>query len=386
MRSRQRHPVGADDGPIVVFIALARGIGGSTRSLATVLAHLRPGLVRALAVPKEGKFPSLLKERSLLEEHIPLPGPRESRFPRLYRLWAAGRIARWVWARRARVVAIHANGPEELNVAAPAALIAGVPIVMWSHARDPSPWMKRLAPVLRRLLRKVRWAAVSESARRVLVKGGLTDGANVEIIPNPIDPLDVLCGDRAPSSSVSIGYLGSDAPYKGLQFLPDVVERLDDQPVTWLVFASERARENGLAWRRLRSFPKDRVSFPGKLEDVRPAYAACDIVFCPSLEETFCRVAAEAMLNGIPVVGSDLEPLRHLLGSEEAGLLFPAGDVGAAADAIRRLVADPDLRRRMGEVGRARARSFDPERVAAELEKLYGIDDRSIRAGRQSAA
>ncbi len=39
------------------------------------------------------------------------------------------------------------------------------------------------------------------------------------------------------------------------------------------------------------------------------------------------------MLNGIPVVASDIEPLRELLGDDEAGLLFPPGDAVAAAAA-----------------------------------------------------
>ena len=73
-------------------------------------------------------------------------------------------------------------------------------------------------------------------------------------------------------------------------------------------------------------------------------YARCDVVVCPSVLDSFCRVAAEAMLNGIPVAGSDLPPIRALLGDDEAGLLFPVGDTEAAAEAIARLVGDERLR------------------------------------------
>ena len=93
--------------------------------------------------------------------------------------------------------------------------------------------------------------------------------------------------------------------------------------------------------------------------------------------ESFCRVAAEAMLNGIPVAGSDLPPIRALLGDDEAGLLFPVGDTERAAAAIARLVADDGLRARLGAAGRRRAAPYDPASVRRQLLALYGIADRT---------
>ncbi|MBA2336404.1 MAG: glycosyltransferase family 4 protein, partial [Acidimicrobiia bacterium] len=98
-----------------------------------------------------------------------------------------------------------------------------------------------------------------------------------------------------------------------------------------------------------------------------------DIVWVPSRSESFCRVAAEAMMNGIAVVASDIPPLRQLLGDDEAGLLYSTEDPAAAAAALRRLVADPDLRRRLGEAGRVRADAYSPQIVTTRLLELYGI-------------
>ena len=94
----------------------------------------------------------------------------------------------------------------------------------------------------------------------------------------------------------------------------------------WLVFSRQTDDDLEATWQRLRAMAADgRVSLEGKFPDVREVYARCDVVVCPSVLESFCRVAAEAMLNGIPVVGSDLAPIRALLGDDEAGLLFPGG-------------------------------------------------------------
>jgi glycosyltransferase involved in cell wall biosynthesis len=83
------------------------------------------------------------------------------------------------------------------------------------------------------------------------------------------------------------------------------------------------------------------------------------------------------MLNGIPVVGSDIEPIRALLGpqtgGDDAGVLVPAGDPVAAAEAVTALAGDAGFRRRLGESGRRRAAAFDPASVAAALTDLYGL-------------
>jgi glycosyltransferase involved in cell wall biosynthesis len=367
--------------PVVLFVALAAGLGGSTRSLATVIQHVGVDVTRVLAAPDIGQFPALVRERSLVDEHVPIPkgGPaRRSSRPR-----AAILIARSVWRHRHRIVAIHANGPEELNVVAPAAFVMGVPVVVWCHAREPSAWMRRLGPIWRRVLHRVRCVAVSPTARDVLVESGLASPGEVQIVPNPIDPADVFAKRRT-SPGNAVGYLGSDALYKGFQLLPGIVDRLKNEPFVWSLFTDPRSTENAWVWDRLWAASDSRVSFIGKVNDVRAIYGAIDVVFCPSLEESFCRVAAEAMLNGIPVVGSDLPPLAELLGKEEAGLLFPVGDADAAAGAIRRLMSDVELRARLGANGRARARAFEPGAVAAQFRELYGLGVSTIVPARSS--
>jgi phosphatidylinositol alpha-mannosyltransferase len=289
-------------------------------------------------------------------------------------------IVRWVHRHRRAVRAIHANGPEELNLVIPAALIFNIRVVVWSHARDVSPWMRRLRIVLRPLVRRmdIRWAAVSGLARDVLVEGGLATTDRVEIVPNPIDPADVVGARRSagsgPVNKLKIGYLGSDAPYKGFLLLPDVVAELADAPVQWLVFSNERSSKSSEAWMQLRDLSSQRVSFPGKVADVRDAYGQCDIVFMPSLDESFGRVAAEAMLNGLPVVASDLPPVRDLLDNGTAGLLFPPGDVAAAARCLAELIDDPEKRARLGRRGHELAGRFEPHAVVAELTALYEQD------------
>ena len=389
----------------VLVVCLARGLGGSTRSLVTVLGCLPASFRRVLCTPGEGPFLRLLRARGLVDGHLEIPNGGAGTKGKLSRFVAMFEVMRWVHRHRRAVSVIHANGPEELNLVIPAALIFNVRVVVWSHARDVSPWMRRLRVVLRPLVRRmdIRWAAVSNLARDVLVDGGLATTDRVKIVPNPIDPADVVGPTRGglgrtagtergglgrtagpmegdATDRVTIGYLGSDAAYKGFLLLPDVVEELPDAPVQWLVFSNERSSKSSGAWQRLRELSSERVSFPGKVPDVGDAYAQCDIVFMPSLDESFGRVAAEAMLNGLPVVASDLPPIRDLLDNGTAGLLFPPGDVAAAAQCIRALIDDPTERARLGGRGRELAGRFEPRTVVAELTALYE-EDRRLVAG-----
>ena len=75
----------------------------------------------------------------------------------------------------------------------------------------------------------------------------------------------------------------------------------------------------------------------------------------PSRREGFGVACAEAMAHGRPVVASAVGGLLDLVVDEETGLLVPPGDVGALREALRRLLADEELRARLGANARRRA-------------------------------
>ncbi len=253
---------------------------------------------------------------------------------------------------------------------------------MWIHDFEVYPWTRRLGPLWRRLLRRnrVRWTAVSPTARRMIVEAGLAGEGEVSLLPNPIDPADVRAETHEPSDRPVVGFVGSAERRKGFHLLPEVDRELSDLPLSWMLFTGQSAGREEDTWARLRALPESRISFPGRVRDIRIAYARCDIIFCPSLKESFCRVAAEAMLNGVPVVASDLEPLRDLLGEEEAGLLFAPDDAIAAAKALRRVLTDPELGGTLGAQGRLRAREFEPTKIVERLLSLYVVDSAPPRA------
>jgi glycosyltransferase involved in cell wall biosynthesis len=84
------------------------------------------------------------------------------------------------------------------------------------------------------------------------------------------------------------------------------------------------------------------------------AVASMDVLFNPSVTETFGNVTAEAMAAGVPVVAARATGAVDLVADGQTGFLVPPRDVAAYADALARLAADPARRHAMGEAGRAR--------------------------------
>jgi len=95
----------------------------------------------------------------------------------------------------------------------------------------------------------------------------------------------------------------------------------------------------------------DRIVFKGELADtasIAPYYDRADIFVLPTEYEGYGMAVAEALAHGLPVISTPTGGIDALVGSR-AGILVPAGDVAALADAMRRLVTDKDERHRLRE-------------------------------------
>jgi len=92
----------------------------------------------------------------------------------------------------------------------------------------------------------------------------------------------------------------------------------------------------------------------------------------PSRWEGFGLAAAEAMAARLPVVATAVPGLTEVVEPERTGLLVPCDDPTALAGAIARLAGQVDLRRAMGQAGRARVEDlFRIEDCVARHERLY---------------
>ncbi len=125
---------------------------------------------------------------------------------------------------------------------------------------------------------------------------------------------------------------------------------------------------------------------PGLVPDVAPYLSAADIFVLPSVAESSGSVSVlEAMRAGKPVIATACDGLPEDLIDGENGLLVAPGDVGALAEALRRLLADAELRSRLGAAARLTyERRFSADRFVEALADVYGASGFTPGATRDS--
>ncbi len=115
-----------------------------------------------------------------------------------------------------------------------------------------------------------------------------------------------------------------------------------------------------------------KVRFLGHRDDVPRLLAAADLLVLPSSYEGLPNVVLEAMRFRKPVVATAAPGTTEVVVDGETGLLVPIGDVIVMTRAIRDIVRDPALARRLGEAGRARAEThFGADAMVARFAELY---------------
>jgi glycosyltransferase involved in cell wall biosynthesis len=156
-------------------------------------------------------------------------------------------------------------------------------------------------------------------------------------------------------------------PHKNLDRLLEAIALVEADPEPVLVapgyetvFEPELRRRGG-----------DRVRFLGWVDDeeLEGLYRAATCFVFPSLAEGFGLPVLEAMVRGVPVACSRIDPLEEVAG--EAASYFVPTDVTDMARAIESLLADSRLRARLARAGRKRAREFTWARTAEGTVQSY---------------
>jgi glycosyltransferase involved in cell wall biosynthesis len=115
----------------------------------------------------------------------------------------------------------------------------------------------------------------------------------------------------------------------------------------------------------------DAVRFLGHRQDVPRLLAASDLLVLPSYYEGLPNVVLEAMRFRKPVVATAAPGTTEVVADKQTGLLVPMRDPKELARAIRAVVEDRELARRLGEAGRARVEA--EFRAATMVERFAGL-------------
>lgn len=149
-----------------------------------------------------------------------------------------------------------------------------------------------------------------------------------------------------PLDSNLISVIARLAPVKGHRYFLEAAARIIEViPKTRFLLIGDGPQRKKLTEQVKRLGLTEEVAFFGGCEDVRPFLAISDIVVLPSLNEGMGRILLKAQACGRPVVATRVGGIPEVVRDHQTGLLVPAGDAVALAEAIISLLKDKEKRR-----------------------------------------
>ncbi|MCW2361378.1 MULTISPECIES: glycosyltransferase [Sphingobium] len=169
----------------------------------------------------------------------------------------------------------------------------------------------------------------------------------------------------AAKSEVHLLFVGRLESRKGIDVLlaavPDLLERfpnaiLDIVGDDTILRADNRSYKEEFLETDIPSAVRERIVFHGRVAEaeLQNFYRSCDVFVAPSRYESFGLVFLEAMMFGKPVIACDAGGGPEVVTHEHTGYLVKPGDIAGLKKAMETLVADPALRRKMGQIARSR--------------------------------
>ncbi len=287
---------------------------------------------------------------------------------------------------------LYANSQKAFVLSALLTLLVRRPLVWHLHdiisAEHFGSLQRRLQVTLANLAATKVVVPSQAVAAAFIAEGGRRD--LVEVVPNGLDiepeaatPAELRDQLGLPKGKL-IGVFSRLAFWKGQHV---VLGALAETPGVECIFAGDALfGEQPYAESLVRMVEQldleDRVRFLGQRADVPRLMRAVDIVVHPSIDpEPFGRTLVEAMLTGVPVIGTDAGAASEILEAGKAGTLVPARNSGALASAIRRTLAAPDgLKEQLAHAAQRARALYSRARMVDAIDRVIG----SVASGAQA--
>ncbi|MEW6245969.1 MAG: glycosyltransferase family 4 protein [Nitrospirota bacterium] len=381
---------------IHVITRLDRG-GSAQNTMLTVMGHDRTRYEPLVVAGRPGRWDAQ-GGQAATDKHcreLEKAGIRWIIIPRLTReihplndlsaLWSLMRLFR-----RERPAIVHTHTSKAGVVGRLAAWWSGVPVVVHTpHGHvfygHFTAVRSRVFMLVERMLTRLttRLIALTEAERDDHLERGVGRADRFAVIPSGIDLERYRSVRRTwglrpawfpcPPGSIVVGSVGWLTPVKGHRFLIEAAAQLKPTfPNLHVVLVGSGGLQAELSALADRLGLKDSVHFLGERDDVDVCLSAMDLFVLPSLNEGMGRALVEAMAAGLPVIASRVGGVPALIEHGRTGLLAPAGDPGALAQAIRQALDRPDWARQMGQAAsQSIGRRFDAATMVRAVEQVY---------------
>ena len=358
----------------VAFVLSDLASGGAQRAVTTVVNAWgnegRRVCVITLASPSWDFFelhPSV--ERLVIGAREPSSTPWHGLLANLRRI---KRLRRAVKQSGAPIVVGFVSSINVLVVLA--ALGLGLRVVI-SERNDPE--RQRLGMMwglLRHLFYRFADVATANSAGVIESMSTFVPRRKLAFLPNPL-AFSLMANDYSKTSPtiLSVGRLNYQKGYDVLLEAFAAVSRGNRQ---WrLAVVGAGGLEAQLRAQASRLAIEDRVDWHGEVKDPFPYYRNARVFVLASRHEGMPNAMLEAMSCALPVVVTDASPgPLEFVEHEISGLVVPVADVPALAEALERLIGNPDLGTRLGEAAMSRVAGCALGKVLPVWERVLGLN------------
>jgi glycosyltransferase involved in cell wall biosynthesis len=360
----------------ILWLTKGLGLGGAERLLvntATRIDQQRFEVDVAYLLPHKDALVEDLSEAGLSVHCLAQSRPFDTRW--------VGRLRTLARKRRYSIVHTHMPIPAAAArvVLPPKAALVHTEHNVWQRYRRPTYWANAITYARNDHVVAVS-QSVAESIRPDHVPGWRRHAPALEVVHHgPVMERDEAPDRRearrrlgVPDGCPVIGTVGNLTPKKDhATLLRAFALVVDDLPQARLVLVGGGPAE--AATRRLvRELRLEgSVILTGTRDDVPMLLPGLDVFCLTSRFEGLSIAMLEAMAVGVPPVVTTVGGLPEAVRHEIDGLLTPPGDAVATAAALRRLVRDNSLSRRLGAAARTRAQTFDLDKAVRRLEEIY---------------
>ncbi len=286
--------------------------------------------------------------------------------------------------RRGRFDVVNSHSRRDTIIAACAARLAGTPLIVRTrHLAN------KVGSLLSYTILPHRVTTASDFVRNGLIERGVRPGHVATVYPAVSMPelpgQSTLRGELGLArTDIVVGCVAVMRAQKGHRDLIDAMAPLiRERPNVHLVFAGGGSPlfEELAAYVAERRLDK-RVHLLGNRSDIPNVLAGFDIFALATRKEASGTVFVEAGAAGLPVVGTAVDGVPEMMLPGVSGLLVPLDDGPALTAALRRLIDDPELRRKMGQAGKAYCRADDRFTTKAQIARIEAAYARWLKERR----
>lgn len=263
-----------------------------------------------------------------------------------------------------------------------ASRLTGLPFSFTAHAKDIYEAALNPGDLLERKLAAARFVATCTEANAVQLRRRAPSSKVVHTIYHGLDTAYFAPDEAAAPSLPVILSVGRFVEKKGFRYLVEACAQLKAEGQ---LFVCVIVGEKGDAYEAIQRLVEERdlgdvVRLQNAVtqEELREIYRRARVFALPCQvtdsgdRDGIPNVLAEAMAMGVPAVSTRVSGIPELVQDGVHGLLVESRDADALADALRRVLADPELHRRLARAGRARiCECFDSRRTTLALKALF---------------